>query len=238
MSTPTNKAGEPSPPGTSTAPGAPARKRNYPRYYDKEVEDLIFPKKLTFEFTPKTSRVSSAADENSDDFWTTPGTLPVANTVLVKRVKDGMTDTVFMLRLNARSTNGGTKLKFPSFWISTLVKKMEQSIQRLEPNSDGQMSLPECQAVVSREDLNTPEFWKFPGAIKIARLMIRPYLSEFHTLMYRFHTEVDAKFHKVYENESGNILWNGPSCSVSATTFIELADAFKTLGSSPPEYII
>lgn len=238
MSTPTNNKGEPSPPGTSTAPGAPARKRAYPRYYDKEVEELIFPKKLTFEFTPKTFRVNSASDENTNEFWATPGTVPVGNTVLVKRVKDGMSDNVFLLRLNARSTNGGTKLKFPSFWISTVVKKMEQILQHLEPNSDGQMAIPECQTVIPRDELSTDGFWQHPSTINIARLKMRPYLSEFHTLMFRLHTEVDSKFHKVYENESGDVMWKGPACSISASTFIELADALKTLAVSPPEHII
>lgn len=230
MSTPSSKSGEPSPPGTSAAPGAPARIRAYPRYYDKEVEELIFPKKLNFEFTPKTSRVSSAVDETSTDFWATPGTIPVGNTVLLKRVKDGMTDTVYMLRINALNSSGGTKIKFPSFWISTLVKKMEQIIQRLEPDSDGAMSLPECQAVTPKEDLDTDDFWRAPNVIKIARLMIRPFLSEFYTLMFRFHTEIDPKFHKEYKKP-----WRGPACSVSANTFIELADALKTLAASPPE---
>ncbi len=230
METPENSS------GSDSKTNAPERKRPYPRYFSKEVEELIAPKNLTLNFTPKTSKCSSAVVENNDEFWTTDGTIPVGNSniLLVKRYRDGLSDYVYMLRLNTMGGNNGSKLKFPSFWSSTLVKKMEETIARFERDPEGRVSLPECQEVTPRDELSEDSFWE-TGALRIANIRIKPFLSEFGTLTFRIWMEVDSKFYRTYENENGVTIWKGPQCNISTDCYVGLMEALKILAASPPE---
>lgn len=231
METPENSSGS-----GSSQTNAPERKRPYPRQFSKEVEDLIAPKELTLQFTPKTSKVSSNIVENNDDFWTTSGTIPVGNSniLLVKRYRDGLSDNVYMLRLNNMGGANGSKLKFPSFWISTFVKRMGETINRFERDADGRMMLPEIQDVTPRDELAEDSFWD-SGALRIAKIRIKPFLSEFGTLTFRLWMEVDPKFHREYQNEKGVTAWKGPQCNISVDCYVGLKEALQTLLACPPE---
>lgn len=188
-------------------------RRAYPRYYDSEadLEQFIGAKQLTLNFSPTTKQVKNFQPEDSEDFWCTPDAKSVNNILVVKRFSCGI-DFVHIMRINQKAS--ASKFKFPSSLTGSLISRMSDIMLKLEVTPDGIIVLPDAQHF-SREDLAKESFWSGEDCIKLCAFYMKPYMSEYNTLMFRLHQRVPEKNFKSFTDNGMTTTWMGPASSIS-----------------------
>lgn len=193
--------------------GSSGQRRAYPRYFDSEadLEQFIGAKQLTLNFTPTTKQVKSYLPEDSEDFWCTPDAKSVNNILVVKRFSCGL-DFLHIMRINQKAS--ASKFKYPASLTGSLVSRLSDIMLKLEVTPDGIIVLPDAP-VATREDLAKESFWAGEDCIKLCAFYIKPYISEYNSLMFRLHQRVPEKNFKVFTDNGTTTTWFGPASSIS-----------------------
>lgn len=189
-------------------------RRKYPRYYNSEsdLEQFIGAKNLLLDFTPTTKQVKIFNPEDSEEFWCTPDVKSINNVLLVKRFSSGF-DFVHLMRLNAKTAS--TKFKFPASFIGTLISKLSEIMLKLEVMPDGTIILPGSTFPTTREELSKDAFWSGENCVKLCTFYMKPYMSEYGSLMFRLHIRVPERSFRTFTENGATTAWMGPASSIS-----------------------
>lgn len=182
---------------------------------------------------PLIKKEKNQSPEIYPSFWVTPRTKDAGNFLLVKRFSNGNEDNVHIMRINHKQS--GSRFKFPSFFMSILISRMESIIKRLHLNNDQRWALNGLSTSTAWNELSSDVFWNGPEALKILRFHFCPYISEYGTLTFRLWNEVDKAHQKSYETDDGTMLWRGPAVSIGVAALKGLLKALKELISEKPE---
>jgi len=201
--------------------------RTYPRYYDSEadLEQFIGAKQLTLNFSPTTKQVKNVLPEDSEEFWCTPDAKSIHNVLVVKRFSCGL-DFMHLMRINQKVS--ASKFKYPNSLTGVLIAKLSEIMLKLEVTPDGVIVLPDAP-FVSREDLTKESFWTGEDCIKLCAFYMKPYMSEYNTLMFRLHQRIPEKNFRTFTDNGVTTTWMGPAASISLPVAEGLLKVLKEL---------
>lgn len=184
---------------------------------------------------PATQSFAGLVGKNEDNtlFWSTPGVISVGNGIYVKRFKNEYHDNIHILRTSSKS--GGTKFKFPSYFIPNVVFRLEAIFNKLELDANKKWTLPGYEKITSWDEFSSETFWSGEDEVRIFDFRIKPYLSSYGTLQFRMWNAVDEEFHKTFENKNGTYVWRGPMTSYGLEACKGLVSALKKLKDAEPE---
>lgn len=201
------------PQGSGGAQASLYQRRAYPRYYDSDadLEQFIGTKQLTLNFSTAANQVKNFLPEDSEDFWCTPDAKSVNNILMVKRYTCGI-DFVHLKRINQKAS--ASKFKYPASLTGSLISKLREIMLKLEVTPEGVIVLPDAPNA-TREDLAKESFWTGEDCIKLCAFYVKPYMSEYNTVMFRLHQRVPEKHYKTFNDNGATTIWFGPASSIS-----------------------